>query len=109
MLPLGQLYLVAEALVSQSGFDREHVGVICGAAFPQRDSSMSECDQPARACECAQCRGVASLRDLVQPYRHYVDVFVPPHASFEVHALLEVIKGDAFSYCEFVVSHKIAV
>jgi hypothetical protein len=70
---------------------------------------MSERYEAARAGEGAESGRVARFRDLIEPNRHYVDVFVLPNVPFEVHALPEVIERDAFSYCEIVVSHKIAV
>ena len=109
VLPLGQFDLIAEVLVSESGFDSEHVGMICRPPFTKCDGSVSECYEPVRACERAQSGRIASLRDLIKPHRHYVDVFVLPDPPFQVYALLEVSKRDAFSYCVFIVSHKIAV
>jgi hypothetical protein len=67
---------------------------------------MSERYEPAPGREGANSRRITRFGDLVQPYRHYVDVFVLPNALFEVHAFLEVIERAALSDCELVPGHK---
>src|SRR5262249_27660793 len=109
MPPLGQLYLVAHVLVSQVGFDCKHVRMIRSTPVPKCNRSVSERYKTAPAGERTNSRRITRFRDLIQPDRHYVDVFVPPNAPFEVHAFLKIIERNAFSDCEPVTAHKNSV
>src|SRR5215813_2018592 len=106
MLSLCKFYPVSEISVAQTCFNREHMGMICDGAITQGDGRVSEGNEAARSGERADSRRIAGFGDLVQPYRHYVDVVIPPNAPFKIHAFLEIFERDAFSYCKLITSHK---
>src|SRR5260370_32252785 len=106
VLTLGKLDLVSKVSVSEAIFDRQHVRVISDVAIPQGDCCMAECDEAAGSLESSDSRSITSFGDLIQPYRHNIDVVILPNAPFQVHAFLEVIERNAFSDCELVASHK---